>query len=118
MNVPEARKTLRHLAEGMDPSTGELFPAESPYNHPQVIRALFVALEAFDAPNRPRKRNDSPTNAGKAWTPEEEQQLLSAFDTGTPQKDLARTHGRTQAAITARLEKLGRIEPSAEQAPV
>ncbi|EGU61756.1 hypothetical protein VINI7043_21551 [Vibrio nigripulchritudo ATCC 27043] len=30
------------LANGINPQTGEVLPSESPYNSPDVIRALFL----------------------------------------------------------------------------
>ena len=32
---------LQALAAGTDPVIGEIFPADSPYNQPEIIRALF-----------------------------------------------------------------------------
>ncbi len=45
MDVKEAKEIIQFLAKGIDPVTGEMFPDNSPYNHPKVIRALFVAAE-------------------------------------------------------------------------
>ncbi|KQR67233.1 hypothetical protein ASF92_16110 [Pedobacter sp. Leaf176] len=47
--------TNRHLeilqaqAAGTDPITGEVFPADSPYNQPEIIRALFFAINQLEA---------------------------------------------------------------------
>ncbi|WP_181902170.1 hypothetical protein [Thalassotalea euphylliae] len=38
-------ETLSTLANGVDPATGEVFPQESPYNQPNVIRALLLRGE-------------------------------------------------------------------------
>jgi hypothetical protein len=46
---------------------------------------------------------------GTTWSPEEEQQLRKAFATHKPITEIAATHGRTAAAITARLAKLGLV---------
>ena len=43
-------KIVEALANGIDPITGELLPSESPYNHPDVIRALFTTLELAKNP--------------------------------------------------------------------
>ena len=35
---------LSALAHGVNPSTGEVFGADSPYQQAEVVRALFAAL--------------------------------------------------------------------------
>ncbi len=45
MELNESRNIVKTLAQGVHPSTGEVFPPESPYNDPEVIRALFSILE-------------------------------------------------------------------------
>lgn len=68
MEISEAIKVLQALANGVDPHTGEVFPPDSPYQNPQVIRALFLALRALEGrrENKQSKRN-LPENAGKPW---------------------------------------------------
>jgi hypothetical protein len=107
------------LANGVNPLTGEVFDAESPYQSPEIVRALFVAARALGgaktgpAPNAQptRQRPQSPNNVGKPWTSEEDQRLLTEFDRGCTPRELASQHGRTLAGIEARLEKHGRIGP-------
>ena len=40
---------LQALAPGTDPITGEVFPTDSPYIQPAIIRALFFAINQFEA---------------------------------------------------------------------
>jgi|GEM_PF-2048357 len=47
MTPPDALLILQRLAEGIDPQTGEIFPADSPYQRPQTVRALDVAISAL-----------------------------------------------------------------------
>lgn len=61
----ELTKTIQiihALADGINPQTGEVFPDNSPYQHPETIRALFAALSALDAyrdkPSRPARNRD------------------------------------------------------------
>jgi hypothetical protein len=118
---------LNALANGIHPATGQQFPADSPYQHPDTVRALFTAVRALEssgarpdasapgagaAPSKPRS-GAGPANIGSRWTPEEEQRLASAFDTGKRVSELAALHGRSIAAIEARLLKLGKIDASA-----
>jgi hypothetical protein len=115
MSPLEAKKIIEQLANGIDPETGEILPAQSIFNSPQVIRALFVASKALDGATRRADRNKSlPSNAGRSWSDEEDQGLLATFDDGTSVKEIAAKHGRTQGAIAARLVRLGRIKDRAE----
>ena len=111
MDIGKAKRIISHLAEGIDPYTGEVLPEDSPYQHPDTVRALFKAILALERWERYEKRQKSlPPNAGKPWLPEEEEALLEGFDRGLSVADLARKHGRTVGAIRSRLMKLGRIE--------
>jgi hypothetical protein len=112
MNDARALATLQALANGTDPLTGAAFPADSPYQHPDNVRALYHAIRALEAganrPKRPASPNQ-PSNSGKPWSSREDTQLVSAFDAGQPMEALAVTHGRSRFAIEARLAKLGKI---------
>ncbi|NOT69609.1 MAG: hypothetical protein HOP04_15150 [Methylophilaceae bacterium] len=111
MSPLEAKKIIDALANGIDPETGEILPALSTFNNPQVIRALFVALKALDSAAKRAERDRSlPGNAGRPWPEAEDKELLAIFDAGTPIKDIAAKHGRTHGAITSRLVRLGRIK--------
>lgn len=62
----QALRIIEALANGADPTTGELLPESSPYNSPQVIRALFQALQALERLNeRGRRQRTLPPYAGK-----------------------------------------------------
>ena len=110
MELQEARAIVSTLAQGIHPVTGEAMPKDSPYNVPPVIRALFVVLHALDdAPARPRR--ESPPNAGKPWSAEEDEMLDAVFSSGGDMKPLAHALGRTPFALEARLVKLGKLPP-------
>ncbi len=122
----ERKHTLRilnALAGGVHPATGEKFSADSPYQHPDTVRALFDAVRAIEsspapAPAAERKPAAPQSGAGSRWTPEEEQRLAAAFDSGKTVGELAKLHSRTPAGIEARLFKLGKIDASALTAPL
>jgi hypothetical protein len=120
MQQDRALAILKTLADGVDPATGEQFSADSPYQHPDTIRALYWAVHTLSGPVRPQwqaapRPEGAPTNAGKPWSEEEDALLGKAFDAGKPIEQLAVEHGRSRWAIEARLVKLGRIpEPSVE----
>jgi hypothetical protein len=120
MDDAQALRIISALANGANPITGEIFPHDSPYQSPDIIRALFAAARALEAkvptsqssPHTQRPRNPAIGNAGKSWTAEEDRQLLAAFDAGKSLAELAQIHGRTQGGVRARLEKHGRLQPS------
>ena len=118
MEKEAALKIIQQLANGVDPHTGEVFRADSPYQHPDTIRALFVALRALEAqPAAPKQRaaanENAPQNAGKPWSADEDKALASAFDAGKQIPELAVQHQRSRFAIETRLAKLGKIAPPA-----
>ena len=69
--------TLRKLAQGIDPRSGLPLPGEDACQAPEVIRALFQAIQALEAQGKVRP---PPEQAGKPWSEEEEQALLQRFD--------------------------------------
>jgi hypothetical protein len=112
MDEARALSIVSTLANGVNPVTGEIFPSDSPYQTPDVVRALFVVTRLLEARTRTRPRSSQPGNAGKPWNADEDQKLLRDFDRGTSIADLAQSHGRTPAGIQARLEKHGRLAAS------
>ncbi|HEX6609171.1 MAG TPA: hypothetical protein VF051_00195 [Hyphomicrobiaceae bacterium] len=131
MEREQALRILNALANGVHPATGEKFAADSPYQHPDTVRALFEAMRAVEGPvAAPRsatattagasERRPAPpqTGSGSRWTGEEEQRLASAFDAGRTVDELARAHGRSRAGIEARLVRLGKMDASAVTTPL
>jgi hypothetical protein len=119
MDEAKALSVVAALANGINPLTGEVLAADSPYQSSTIVRALYVAIRALEqsARRRTRPRTGMPDNAGKLWTEEEDGRLLATFDEGQSIGDLARMHGRTQAGIQARLEKFGRLQLRPEARP-
>lgn len=110
MNATESLSIIRSLANGVDPHTGEVFPADSAYQRPETVRALYAAAMALEKAEKwQRRRAELPTNTGQPWTEDEDRRLLAAFDAGYGFPELAAKHGRTKAAVRARLVKYGRI---------
>ena len=114
MDREQALKILNALANGVHPATGEVFAADSAYQHPDTVRALFEAVRSLEGSPAPQAaRNDA--NAMQnfvRWTPEEEERLTAGFDAGKSSAELAKLHNRSRAAIEARLLKLGKIDVS------
>ena len=101
MDIKRAAAIVRILADGIDPTTGEILPDESVYNSPEVIRALFTVLEAV------KTNNDPLRNAGKPWTEIEDSKLCAEFASKMKISEMAKEHGRTATAIEIRLDYLG-----------
>ena len=110
MDQAQALAVVRSLANGVDPETGEVFPPESAYQHPQVVRALYEAAAALERMERfERRRAQMPHKTGEPWSEDEDRRLLAAFDAGRALQELAAAHERTMGAVRARLLKYGRI---------
>lgn len=115
MEWQQALKILNALAHGVHPATGEVFAADSPYQHPDTVRALFEGVRALGqvANDSKRKPGETPSSTFVRWTLEEETRLAAGFDAGKTSAELATLHNRSRAAIEARLLKLGKIDVSA-----
>jgi hypothetical protein len=110
MDQAQALEMVRSLANGVDPESGEIFPPESAYQRPQVVRALYEAASALERIERfERRRAQMPAKTGEPWSEEEDRKLLAAFDAGRALQELASAHERTMGAVRARLLKYGRI---------
>ena len=110
MDAAQALAVVRSLANGVDPESGEVFTAESPYQRPQVVRALYEAATALERQERyDRRRQQMPVKTGEPWSEDEDRKLLAAFDAGRALQELAAAHERTMGAVRARLLKYGRI---------
>jgi hypothetical protein len=110
MEQAQALAVVRSLANGVDPESGEVFPPESAYQRPLVVRALYEAAAALERMERfERRKAQMPAKTGEAWTEDEDRKLLSGFDAGRALQELAAAHERTMGAVRARLLKYGRI---------
>ena len=110
MNAVESLCVVRSLANGVDPASGEVFPASSPYQRADTVRALYQAAVALEKlAQSERRRGNAPGNSGKPWTEDEDRRLLAAFDAGRGLSEIAVSHDRTQAGVRARLVKYGRL---------
>ena len=107
---------LENLAFGIDPATGHTIPYDA-FHAAETVRALFMATtllkEAAEPPQGKRRGASTKlTAAGAPWTQEEDERLAREFDDGLTTAQIALEHGRSSGAITSRLVKLGKIDPS------
>ena len=108
MNIEYAREILVALADGVNPATGELLSAEDVCNQPDVIRALHTVLNTLgNASSAPKKNRLE--NAGKPWSPEEDDALREEYRQGMKVSQIAKLHIRSRGAITARLVRIGEV---------
>src|SRR3954465_10916608 len=110
MDAAQALTVVRSLANGVDPESGEVFPSESTYQRPQVVRALYEAAAALERIERfERRKAQMPVKTGDPCSEHEDRKLLTSFDAGRALQELATAHERTMGAVRARLLKYGRI---------
>lgn len=62
MEASRAVVILQCLAGGVDPNTDEVYSEDSPYQKPQTIRALFLAVKALE-------RYEKSSKSGSAHCP-------------------------------------------------
>ncbi len=121
MELSESRNIVKSLARGVHPTTGEVFPPESPYNDPKVIRALFSILDVAASLKRPKKSVEEkrrenlelgrPRNAGLPWTDDDRAVASSQFKAGKTIEELAKNLERSRGAIHAELIRQGLVSP-------
>ena len=113
MDLAKAISIIKALSDGVDPYTGEQYSSDSPYQMPDTVRALHLAVMALEKQQKTNLRQQSlPSSAGKLWNDEEDNRLLEAYDAGTGINEISKLHGRTVGAIKSRLVKHGRIKNS------
>ncbi|SFF09205.1 hypothetical protein SAMN04487969_113164 [Paenibacillus algorifonticola] len=111
MNAARAKEIISLLSDGIDPITGEIYHNDSPYQQPEVIRALYTALKGIELlEKRENKELIVPSKSGKSWSEEEDEKLVRDFDQGESIKKLSIINERTEGAIKSRLTRLGRLQ--------
>ncbi len=106
MDITRAKEIVSTLAEGVDPTTGEILPTDHICNNVEVVRAFYALLQQ----EMPASKKKMPENSGKKWTEEDDELLKELFERGMKRSQLQKTFMRSRASIEARLVKLGLIE--------
>ena len=104
MDINRAREIVAILAEGIDPTTGEVLADDNVCNKPEVLRALYTVLKHTEYYRRQAE------NAGKPWTEEDDALLAELYKSGSSVKELKERFKRTSGSIRSRLERLGLIQ--------
>ena len=122
MDTSQTRNIVRTLAQGIHPTTGEVFPPESPYNDPQVIRALYSILESVKTAKRPKRSLEErrrenleagrPANVGLRWTEEDRALVKSDFRKGMSIEKLAGKLERSPSAVVAEVIRQDLMPPN------
>ena len=122
MELNQSRRIVNTLAQGIHPTTCEVFPPESAYNDPEVIRALFSVLESIKYIRGPKRsteerRRDNlelgrPKNSGMPWTKEDRALVKSSYLDGMAVEKLAKSLGRSSAAIVAEIIRQDLVPPN------
>ena len=122
MELNESQNIVKTLAQGVHPTTGEVFTPESPYNDPMVIRALFSILEFVKHAKKPPKTVEErrqqnlevgrPMNSGLPWTEEDRAIVRSGFGEGTTVESLAATLARSTGTIVAEVIRQDLLPPN------
>lgn len=110
MEREEVVQRLRAWTRVEDPGSGEPLPLAHALRHREVHDTLVAALTLLEVGDAPAAR---PRNAGRAWSEADDAKLAALFDAGGNVSRLAGELERTRGSITARLVKLGKIEPPA-----
>ncbi|HJQ37884.1 MAG TPA: hypothetical protein VKB93_12170 [Thermoanaerobaculia bacterium] len=106
MDRQQVITVLESLANGTDPSTGARIPSDT-FHSADTVRALFAAASLL---KNARNGNTKFVAAGTPWSSEEDSRLTQEFENRMTIAQIALQHGRTSAAITSRLVKLGKIQ--------
>jgi hypothetical protein len=106
MDIIRAKAIITALAEGVDPTTGEVLPDNSVCNKGEIVRAFYAILNHLD---EKKPKSNLPANAGKPWPAEDDAELKTCFEAGMSTKELSLKFERTSGSITSRLKHLGLI---------
>lgn len=109
MEIQEALKIMRALANGTDPETGQPLPEDSICRNQQTVRALNRAVSALVIVEEREKNR--PANAFRYWSRSEEEKVCEELKQGLDFQQIAKAHDRTVGSIVAGLVKLGKIAP-------
>ena len=102
------------LADGIDPTTGDVLSAGSICNDPEVIRALYKVLKSIQMPLKVsgklievKKEKRRLKNRGLPWSDEHRKEIGVLFNQGKTIKELSVHFERTTGAIRSELKYQG-----------
>lgn len=110
MEIAEAIKVIRALADGVHPETREALDEDSICRNPQAVTALNRSLAALVTEQQ--RELKKPASAGQYWSRAEDKQICEELRKGMPFEEIAKTHNRSVPSIIVRLVKLGKVAPN------
>jgi len=111
MDIVYVKNILKALADGINPLTGEVLSPADSCNQPVIIRALYTAVAELEKAEKKNKvQQNLPENAGKPWSPEDDEMLCRMYDQGCSSSEICASFKRTKGAIASRLARLGKIQ--------
>jgi DNA-binding NarL/FixJ family response regulator len=112
VEIEEALRITRTLADGLNPATGEPCATDSVLRNAQVVIALHRAIGALESlAEREKSKQAQAANAGRYWSKPEDAQVCEELRQGLDFQQIAKKHNRSVPSIVARLIKLGKIVP-------
>ena len=118
MTRNRAAATLKMLAQGLHPTTGEILPLGGVLSDVEVVRALFLGAEALQAQTASNSQSSELSRQGQPWSEAEDQQLRNSYARPKSTQQLAKEHGRSCGAIKARLVRLGLCDAEEDSVPI
>jgi len=115
MNQEQIISIIEALANGIDPLTGEVLPDTSPYNQPEIIRALFQVTKLIPKAKRPKKTIEQkqqenidkglPKNYGLAWGEDDIEAVITKYKSDVTIECIADEQARKPSSIIGLLKK-------------
>lgn len=115
MDHEKAYTIIDSLANGVDPTTGECFPEDSPYNNSDIIRALFYVIRNKPTHKKPKKTLEEkqqeniskglPKNYGLPWSEETVEYVISQYNANSSIDVIAQVIARKPSSIVGLLKK-------------
>ena len=108
--MEEHLEIIKHLSNGINPLTGEMFENEHICQNAKITRALMISVKSLENEiKKLEKKNNLPKNAGSPWSSEEDADLIVKFDNGNSIKELSEILERTVGSIQSRLARHGKL---------
>ena len=119
MNQEKIISIIEALANGIDPTTGEILPDCSPYNQPEIIRALFQVTNLIPKVKKPKRTTEQkqqeniekglPQNFGLAWLGDDINSVITQYKSDITINVIADEQARKPSSIIGLLKKQGVI---------
>lgn len=114
MTMDRATEILHSMASGIDPITGEILAANHFCNSPEVIRALYTAIQAMSGADHAGPsylvRKNGKLNAGRPWTDADLDTLRCMYQEGKSMEWICAKLQRRKRGVLNQLKCLGLTE--------